>query len=68
MHTSLQGIAEKAKSQEKSRFRHRYGRLNEALLRDGWRAIRTDAADGGDEVSAQADEQDVDEHSATWSD
>src|SRR5882724_10871115 len=60
MQTSLQGIAEKAKSQEKYRFRNLYGMLNEALLRDGWRDIRTDAAYGVDEVSAQAYEQDLD--------
>jgi RNA-directed DNA polymerase len=54
MQTSLQDIAEKAKSQEKYRFRNLYGMLNEALLRDGWRDIRKDAAYGVDEVSAQA--------------
>ena len=62
MQTSLQGIAEKAKSQEKYRFRNLYGRLNEALLRDCWRDIRKDAAYGVDEVSAQAYEQDLDEN------
>jgi RNA-directed DNA polymerase len=62
MQTSLQGIAEKAKSQEKYRFRNRYGRLNEALLRDCWRDIRKDAAYGVDEVSAAAYAQDLDEH------
>jgi len=36
--------------------------LNEALLRDGWRDIRKDAAYGVDEVSAQAYEQDLDEN------
>src|SRR5882724_2292248 len=62
MQTSLQGIAEKAKSQEKDRFRNLYGMLNEALLRDCWRDIRKDAAYGVDEVSAQAYEQDLDEN------
>jgi len=62
MQTSLQGIAEKAKSQEKYRFRNLYGMLNEALLRDCWRDIRKDAAYGVDEVSAQAYEQDLDEN------
>jgi group II intron reverse transcriptase/maturase len=60
MQTSLQGIAEKAKSQEKYRFRNLYGMLNEELLKDCWRDIRKDAADGVDEVSAQAYEQDLD--------
>ena len=36
--------------------------LNEARLRDCWRAIRKDAAYGVDEVSAQAYEQDLDEN------
>lgn len=63
MPTSLQGIAETAKRQEKSRFRNLDGRLNEARLRDCWRDIRTEAADGVDEVSAQADAQDVDANS-----
>jgi RNA-directed DNA polymerase len=62
MQTSLQGIAEKAKSQEKYRFRNLYGMLNEELLRDCWREIRKDAAYGVDEVSAQAYEQDLDEN------
>ena len=62
MHTSLQGVAEKAKSPAKYRFRNRYGRLTAELLKDGWRDIRTDAAYGVDEVSARADEQDVDAH------
>ena len=33
-----------------------------ARLKDGWRDIRQDAADGVDEVSAQADERDLDDH------
>jgi retron-type reverse transcriptase len=60
MQTSLQGLAEKAKSQGTYRFRTLYGRLTEELLKDCWRAIRTEAAYGVDEVSAQADEQDLD--------
>jgi RNA-directed DNA polymerase len=59
MQTSLQGRAEKAKSQEKYRFRNLYGMLNEERLRDCWRDIRKDAAYGVDEVSAQAYEQDL---------
>ena len=55
----MQGIAEKAKSQEKYRVRNLYGMLTEELLKDGWRDIRTDAADGVEEVSAQAYEQDL---------
>jgi RNA-directed DNA polymerase len=62
MQTSLQGIAEKAKDQEKYRFRNLSGMLDEALLGDCWRDIRKDAAYGVDEVSAQAYEQDLDEN------
>jgi group II intron reverse transcriptase/maturase len=62
MQTSLQGIAEKAKSQAKYRFRHLYGRLNEELLKDCWRDIRKDAAYGVDAGSAQAYERNLDEH------
>ena len=62
MPTSLQGIAEKAKSQAKYRFRNLYGMLNEELLKDCWRDIRKDAAYGVDEVSAQAYEQDLDDN------
>jgi RNA-directed DNA polymerase len=57
MQTSLQGIAEKAKSHAKYRFRNLYGMLNEELLQDCWRDIRKEAAYGVDEVSAHAYEQ-----------
>lgn len=62
MPTSLQGIAEKAKSQATYRFRNLYGMLTEELLKDCWREIRKDAAYGVDGVSAQAYEQDLDEN------
>ena len=62
MPTSLQGIAEKAKSQATYRFRNLYGMLTEELLKDCWRDIRKDAAYGVDGVSAQAYEQDLDEN------
>ncbi len=53
MPTSLQGIAQKAKSQKQYRFRNLYGRLNADVLRDCWRAIKKNAAYGVDRVSAQ---------------
>src|SRR6266478_7186646 len=62
MHTSLQGIAEKAKSHAKYRFRNLYGMLNEELLTDCWRDIRKEAAYGVDEVSAQEYEQHLGEN------
>jgi RNA-directed DNA polymerase len=62
IHTSLQGIAEKAKSHAKYWFRNLYGMLNEELLTDCWRDIRQEAAYGIDEVSAQEYEQHLGEH------
>ena len=53
MPTSLQGIAKKAKSQKKYRFRNLYGLLNEGMLWECWRDIRKDAAYGVDRVGAQ---------------
>ena len=54
MPTSLQGIANKAKSQKKYRFRNLYGLLNEGMLWECWRDIRKDAACGVDRVGARA--------------
>ena len=53
MPTSLQGIAEKAQSQKRYRFRNLYGMLNEELRKEGWREIKTHAAYGVDQSSAQ---------------
>ena len=54
MPTSLQGIAKKAKSQKRYRFRNLYGLLNEGMLWECWRDIRKDAAWGVDRVGARA--------------
>jgi len=62
MQTSLQGIAKKAESQKKYRFRNLFGMLNEENLRDSWRYIRKNAAYGVDRVSAQEYEQDLEEN------
>jgi RNA-directed DNA polymerase len=62
MPTALQGIAQKAASQQGYRFRNLYGMLDEDFLKQCWRDIRKDAASGVDHVSAQAYEQHVDEH------
>lgn len=59
VHTSLQGIANKAASQPNYRFRNLYGLLNEDLLLDSWALVRQDAALGVDRVSAQDYEQDL---------
>jgi hypothetical protein len=57
MPTALQGRAQTAARQTGYRFRHRDGRRNEDCLKPCWRAIRPDAAAGGDHVSAQVDDQ-----------
>jgi len=62
MQTSLQGIAKRAKEQEKHRFQDLYRMLNEEFLLDCWRDIRKDAAYGVDEVSAEEYEQDLEEN------
>ncbi len=62
MPTSLQGRAQKAKSQKHSRFRTLYGMLNEDVLRDCWQAIRKEAAYGVDRVSAQEYEHNLEEN------
>src|SRR5437867_13455709 len=59
MPTSLQGIAEKAQSQKRYRFRNLYGMLDEELLTEGWREIKTHAAYGVDQISAQDYEQNL---------
>lgn len=62
MPTSLQGIAKKAQSQKRYRFRNLYGMLNEELLRESWRVIKKHAASGVDQISAQDYEQQLEEH------
>ena len=62
MPTSLQGRAKKAESQKGYRFRNRYGMLDEDFLKQCWRDIRKDAASGVDQVSAQKDEQHLEEN------
>jgi len=62
MQTSLQGIAQKAKTQKGYRFRNLYGALNEAFLHDCWKDIRKNAAYGVDKVSAEEYEQNLTEN------
>ena len=54
MQTSLQGIANKAKSEKGHRFRNLFGMLNELLLWSCWQYLRKDAASGVDRVTAEA--------------
>ena len=60
--TSLLGIANKAKSEKRYRFRNLYRELNEELLLDSWRLLRKNAALGVDRVSAAAYEANLAEN------
>lgn len=62
MQTSLLGIAKKARSEKRYRFRNLYRELNEELLRDSWRLLRKDAALGVDRVSAAEYEANLEEN------
>ncbi|HEY6120034.1 MAG TPA: group II intron reverse transcriptase/maturase [Pyrinomonadaceae bacterium] len=60
--TSLLGIAKKAASDKRYRFRNLYRELNEELLLDSWRLLRKDAALGVDRVSAAEYEANLEEN------
>jgi len=60
--TSLLGIANKAKSDKRYRFRNLYRELNEELLVDSWRLLRKDAALGVDRISAAEYEANLEEN------
>jgi group II intron reverse transcriptase/maturase len=60
--TSLLGIAKKARSDKRYRFRNLYRELNEELLLDSWRLLRKDAAYGVDRVSAAEYEANLEEN------
>jgi RNA-directed DNA polymerase len=60
--TSLLGIANKARSDKRYRFRNLYRELNEELLLDSWRLLRKDAALGVDRVSAAEYEASLEEN------
>ena len=62
MQTSLLGIANKAKSDKRYRFRNLYRELNEELLLDSWQSVRKDAALGVDRVSAAEYEANLEEN------
>ena len=62
MPTSLQGIAKKAQSQKRYRFRNLYGMLDEERLTESWREIKKHAAYGVDQISAQDYEQHLEEN------
>jgi RNA-directed DNA polymerase len=60
--TSLLGIAKRASSDKRYRFRNLYRELNEELLQDSWRLLRKDAALGVDRVSAAEYEANLEEN------
>src|SRR6185503_2588775 len=60
--TSMLGIAKKAKSDKRYRFRNLYRELNEELLQDSWRLLRKNAALGVDRVSAAEYEANLEEN------
>src|SRR5215217_2437062 len=60
--TSMLGIAKKAKSDKRYRFRNLYRELNEELLLDSWRLLRKDAALGVDRASAAEYEANLEEN------
>ena len=62
MQTSLLGIANKASTDKRYRFRNLYRELNEELLLDSWRLLRKDAALGVDRVSAAEYEANLEEN------
>jgi RNA-directed DNA polymerase len=55
--TSLRGIANKAKSDKRHRFRDLYGCLDAELLLDCWHELNRRAASGVDGVTAAAYEE-----------
>jgi RNA-directed DNA polymerase len=57
MQTSLQGIAHKARSDRRHRFRNLFGMLNEPFLWSCWQYLRKEAASGVDRVTAAEYEQ-----------
>jgi RNA-directed DNA polymerase len=60
--TSLLGIANKAKSDKRYRFRNLSRELSEELLLDSWRLLRKNAALGVDRVSAAEYETNLEEN------
>ena len=62
MQTSLLGIAKKARTDKRYRFRNLYRELNEEMLRDSWRLLRKNAALGVDQISAAEYEANLDEN------
>jgi len=57
--TSLRGIATKAKTEGKHRFRDLYRCLNGAFLHECWKDLNKNAASGVDKVTAQAYEENL---------
>ena len=64
--TSLQAIAKKARERPEHRFRDLFRLLNEEMLKDSWRYIRKEAANGVDGMSAAEYEQNLEAISINW--
>jgi group II intron reverse transcriptase/maturase len=62
MQTSLEGIANKAKSDKKYRFRNLYGCLNEEYLKDCFGKLNQHAASGVDRISYREYEEKLNEN------
>ncbi len=62
MQTSLRGIANRAASHKKHRFRNLYGLLNEENLRWCFPFLRKDAAPGADRVDCREYQTNLDSH------
>ena len=59
MHTSLRGIANKARLDKKHRFRNLFGLLNEEGLESGWHLLNLKAASGVDGMTAREYAEDL---------
>jgi hypothetical protein len=57
--TFLRGIAIKARSNKRHRFRDLYRCLNEELIYDAWKSLNKGAASGVDRVTAEAYAEDL---------
>ena len=64
LQTSLRGIADRARRDPKARFRDVYRLLDEANLRECFRALRRDAAPGVDRVTFEDYERDLENNLA----
>jgi len=60
--TSLEGISQKAKREEKYRFRDLYRQINKGALRLAWKKLNKRAAAGVDKITAKEFEENLEEN------